>query len=133
MNVGLRELENTTQGPNESFPDYLNRWRKKLILIRNKPDEQEMIKIFKKGTLPPFRNQMYCIPLRDFSEVYRMGVSIEDRLMEDKKANVKNSPGNARTGYTGQSPRQGGMSGMGNPRVGAGPFVNAVRGSPERR
>src|SRR3989442_813764 len=65
MNVGLRELENTTQGINESFPDYLNRWRKKLVLIRNKPDEQELIKIFINGTLTPFRNQMYCIPLRD--------------------------------------------------------------------
>src|SRR5256884_3769214 len=131
MNVGLRELENTTQGPNESFPDYLNHWRKKLILIRNKPDEQELIKIFINGTLAPFRNQMYCIPLRDFSEVYRMGDSIEDRLMEDKKANVKNSPRNARTGYTAQAPRQGGMFGMVNPRIGQS--VNAIKGGPERR
>src|SRR3989441_5930073 len=131
MNVGLRELENTTQGINESFPDYLNRWRKKLVLIRNKPDEQELIKIFINGTLAPFRNQMYCIPLRDFSEVYRMGVSIEDRLREEKKANLKNSPGNARTGYVTQAPRQGGMSGAMNARVGQS--VNAMRGGPERR
>src|SRR2546425_2345249 len=131
MNVGLRELENTTQGINESFPDYLNRWRKKLFLIRNKPDEQELIKIFINGTLAPFRNQMYCIPLRDFSEVYRMGVSIEDRLREEKKANMKSSPGNARTGYVTQAPRQGGMSGAMNPRVGQS--VNAMRGGPERR
>src|SRR3989441_7054821 len=130
MNVGLRELENTTQGPNESFPDYLNRWRKKLILIRNKPDEQELIKIVINGTLAPLRNQMYCIPLRDFSEVYRMGVSIKDCLREDKKANVKNSPGNTRAGYVTQAPRQGGMSGMMNLRVGQS--VNALRGGPER-
>src|SRR2546425_4068230 len=90
-NVALRELENITQHPEESFPDYLNRWRKKLILILNKPEEQKLIKLFIKGTLPPFQNQMYCIPLRDFSEVYRMGVSIEDRLREEKKANLKNS------------------------------------------
>src|SRR3989441_3405278 len=120
MNVGLRELENTTQGLNESFPDYLNRWRKKLILIRNKPDEQELIKIFIKGTLPPFRNQMYCIPLRDFSEVYRMRVSIEDRLLEDKKANEKNISGNVRGSYTGQAQIQGEVSGMGNVRAGIG-------------
>src|SRR3989442_4263519 len=131
MNVGLRELENTTQGPNESFPDYLNRWRKKLILIRNKPDEQELIKIFINGTLTPFRNQMYCIPLRDVSEVYRMGVSIEDRLREEKKANLKSSPGNARAGYVTQAPRQGGMPGAMNPRVGQS--VNVMRGGPERR
>src|SRR3989441_7246538 len=106
MNVGLRELENTTQNPDESFSDYLNRWRKKLIMIRNKPDEQELIKIFIRGTLPPFRNKMYCIPLRDFSDVYRMGASIEDLLIEERKANAKSRPGNGRgsgSGYSGSA------------------------------
>src|SRR2546425_10772945 len=106
MNVGLRELENTTQNPDESFSDYLNRWRKKLIMIRNKPDEQELIKVFIRGTLPPFCNKMYCISLKDFSDVYRMGASIEDRLIEERKANAKSRPGNGRgsgSGYSGSA------------------------------
>src|SRR2546425_5665203 len=40
MNLGLRELENATQNQDETFSEYLSRWRKKLILVRNKPDEQ---------------------------------------------------------------------------------------------
>src|SRR3954453_16301576 len=120
MNVGLRELENTTQNSDESFSDYLNRWRKKLIMIRNKPDEQELIKIFIRGTLPPFRNKMYCIPLRDFSDVYRMGASIEDRLIEERKANAKSGPGNGRgsgSGYSGSAQKQGGSSSSGSSKT----------------
>src|SRR2546425_12580731 len=56
MNVGLTELGNTSQNPDESFSDYLKRWKKKLILFRNKPNEQELIQIFINGALPPFRN-----------------------------------------------------------------------------
>src|SRR3989441_12000306 len=68
--MSLRELKNTAQNPGESFTDYLKRWRKKLILVRNKPDESDLIKIFINGTLSPFRDKMYFALLKDFSEVH---------------------------------------------------------------
>src|SRR2546430_5174987 len=61
MNVGLRELETTTQNQGESFLDYLTRWRKKLTGIKKSPHEKEMIKLFIKGTLPAFQDKMYYI------------------------------------------------------------------------
>ena len=35
--VSLKELQNIKQGPNESFTDFLNRWREKLALMKHKP------------------------------------------------------------------------------------------------
>ena len=62
-----------------------------MITIRGKPDEQELIRIFIKGILSPFQDQMYSTYFRNFSEVYLMGISIEDRLLEEKKASAQSS------------------------------------------
>src|SRR2546425_1010163 len=131
MNVGLRELEITTQKRDESFIDYLTRWRKRLILIKNRPDESELIEMFIKGTLPEFRNKLYFIPLKDFSEVYKMGIRIENRLNEEKRANAK--PGfSGNRGGNGFG-KQSGSSGSGNDKSGVGYSVNSMRNGGERR
>src|SRR2546425_7404227 len=79
-NISMEELKSTTQNPNESFSDYLNRWWNRLMLVRNKPDEQGLIRIFISGTLPSFRKEMYFLPFEDFVDVRRVGTSIERRL-----------------------------------------------------
>src|SRR2546430_15546330 len=79
MNVGLRELENATQNQDETLSEYLSRWRKKLILVRNKPDEQELIKIFIQGTLPQFRNKMYFFFMKASPAEYTL-LPIHDAL-----------------------------------------------------
>src|SRR3989442_13048980 len=91
MNMGLGELKVITQNLGESFPDYFKRWRRKMITIRGKPDEQELIRIFIKGILSPFQDQMYSTYFRNFSEVYLMGIGIENRLLEEKKVSAQSS------------------------------------------
>src|SRR3989441_10907811 len=112
LNVGLRELETTVQKRDEPFIDYLTRWRKRLILIKHRPDESELIEMFIKGTLPEFRNKLYFIPLKDFAEVYKMGIRIENQLNEERRANV-------RSGFSGN--RGGGVVNkpMGTSRTGS--------------
>src|SRR2546425_1611136 len=131
LNVGLRELETTVQKRDEPFVDYLTRWRKRLILIKNRPEESELIEMFIKGTLPEFRSKLYFIPLKDFGEVYKMGIRIENQLNEERRANV-------RTGFSGN--RSGGMvnkpvgtSGTGNTKASGSQNVNVVRNFTERR
>src|SRR2546425_9851560 len=85
MSMGIRESENTAQNPDESFSDYLNRWWNKLMLVRNKPSEQELIKVFISGTLPIFRDEICFLPLREFADVYRKGAKIEDRFWKRKR------------------------------------------------
>src|SRR2546425_13000016 len=88
VNMGMEELEKIAQNLDESFSDYLNRWWNKLILVHNKPSEQELIRVFISRTLPLFRDELCFLPLREFVDVYREGVKIEDRLSKEKKAKV---------------------------------------------
>src|SRR2546430_9712369 len=100
MNMSMEELKNTAQNPDESFSDYLNRWWNKLMLVRNKPNEQELIKVFISWTLPIFRDKICFLHLREFADVYRLGAKIEDCLLEEKKVNAKSGSGTSRGGNT---------------------------------
>ena len=137
MNVSLTELRNITQNPDESFSDYLKRWKKKLILVRNKPDEQELIRIFINGTSPPFRDRLCFALLKDFSEVHQMGSKIEDRLLEDQKANVRDNlwseHGNNVNNCSSSKRKHKGTSRPKNSKLGVRQSVNFVRSGKERR
>src|SRR2546425_1957377 len=78
--ISMEELKGITQNPNEPFSDYLNRWWNKLMLVRNKPDEQGLIRVFLNGTLPTFRKEMYFLPYDDFMDVRQVGMDIERRI-----------------------------------------------------
>src|SRR3989441_9959185 len=78
--ISMEELKGITQNPNEPFSDYLNRWWNKLMLVRNKPDEQGLIRVFLNGTLPSFRKEMYFLPYDDFMDVRQVGMDIERRM-----------------------------------------------------
>src|SRR2546425_1371842 len=78
--ISMEELKAVTQNLNETFSDYLNRWWNKLMLVRNKPDEQGLIIDFLSGTLPTFRKEMYFLPYDDFMDVRQVGMDIERRI-----------------------------------------------------
>src|SRR2546430_3242783 len=78
--ISMDELKAVTQNLNEPFSDYLNRWWNKLMLVRNKPDEQGLIRVFLSGTLPTFRKEMYFLPYDDFMDVRQVGMDIERRI-----------------------------------------------------
>ena len=59
----------------ETFTDYIARWRAKVTQMRNRLDTKEQIKIFIKGTLPVFREKLYYMPLTKFSQVYEVGTA----------------------------------------------------------
>jgi hypothetical protein len=50
------------------------------MLVRNKPDEQGLIRVFLSGTLPTFRKEMYFLPYDDFMDVRQVGMDIERRI-----------------------------------------------------
>src|SRR2546430_3856325 len=50
------------------------------MLVRNKPDEQGLIRVFIRGTLPSFRKEMYFLPFDDFMDVRQVGMNIERRI-----------------------------------------------------
>src|SRR2546429_2474104 len=131
MNVGLRELETIVQKRDEPFIEYLTRCRKRLVLLKNRPEESELIEMFIKGTLPEFRSKLYFIPLKDFGEVYKMGIRIENQLNEEKRANVRTGFSGNRSGNVVNKPI--GTSGTGNTKASGSQNVNVVRNFTERR
>src|SRR2546421_9966958 len=80
---------------------------------------------------------MYSIPFKDFSEVFRMGVNIEDRLLKEKKATAQNSMwsehGNSVNNCSSSKRKRKGASGSKNSKLGVKQSVNFVRSGKERR
>ena len=52
MDVSLRDLQNVRQKFNESFSEYLMRWRGKLSLIKQRPAESDQLTIVMEDCVP---------------------------------------------------------------------------------
>ena len=52
IDLSLRDLENVKQRPEESFKEYVDRWRGQLLKMQTRPSEKDQIKMIIKGTKP---------------------------------------------------------------------------------
>ena len=85
MDVSLRDLQNMKQKFNESFSEYLTRWRGKLSLIKYRPVESDQLTIVMEGCVPILSRKLRDLEIRNFEELYRFGVQKESDLAQDKK------------------------------------------------
>ena len=85
LDVSLRDLQNTKQKYNESFAEYLTRWREKLGQMRHKPVEIDQLIIAMEGCVPPLSKKLGDLRSRNFEELYRFGVQKESDLAQEKK------------------------------------------------
>ena len=81
--VSLKELQNIKQEPNESFTDFLTRWRGKLARMKYKPAESDKLLIAAEACIPPIANKLRNMGIRNFEEMYRFGVQIEGDIQLD--------------------------------------------------
>ena len=58
MDMSLRDLENTKQEQEESFKEYVDRWRSHLLRMQTRPLEKDQIKMIVKGTKPPIYSKL---------------------------------------------------------------------------
>ena len=56
--VSLRELQNTTQESDETFTDFLTRWREKLAQIKHKPTESDQLDIAIEVCISPLASKL---------------------------------------------------------------------------
>ena len=77
MEVSLKDMQNTKQKFNESFSDYLTRWRGKLAQMRQRPAESDQLMLAIDGCIPPLARQLNDMVIRNFKELYRFGVQKE--------------------------------------------------------
>ena len=80
--VSLRELQNTTQESDESFTDFLTRWKEKLAQMKYKPAESNQLDLAIEACVPLLANKLKDMGLRDFKELYHFGVQVEANLNE---------------------------------------------------
>jgi hypothetical protein len=66
IDIILRDLETTCQRENETFSEFLVRWRAKASKMMNRPKEKDQVNIVMKGPLPVYYNQMFASPIMDF-------------------------------------------------------------------
>ena len=85
LDVSLRDLQNTKQKYNESFAEYLTRWRKKLGQMRHRPTKIDQLIIAMEGCVPALSKKLGDLRIRNFEELYRFEVEKESDLAQENK------------------------------------------------
>ena len=81
----MKDLQNTKQKFNESFSDYLTRWRGKLAQMRQRPAESDQLMLAIDGYILPLARKLNDMGIRNFEELYRFGVQKEGDVAQKKK------------------------------------------------
>ena len=81
----MRDLQNTRQKYNESFTDYLTRWREKLGQMRHRAAEIDQLTITMEGYVSALSKKLGDLGIRNFEELYRFGVQKESDLAQEKR------------------------------------------------
>ena len=71
MDVSLRDLQNMKQKFNESFSEYLTRWRGKMSLMKHRLAESDQLTIVIEGCVPMFSIKLRDLGIRFFEELHR--------------------------------------------------------------
>ena len=66
IDITLRHLETTKQKEEETFSEYLVRWREKASKMINCLGEKDQVNIMMKGLLPIYFNRMLSAPIMNF-------------------------------------------------------------------
>ena len=88
IDLSLRDLESTKQKPEESFKEYVDRWRSQLLRMRSRPSEKDQIKMIIKGTKPSIYNKLRRMTsmISDFRQLTETVMDIEEEEAENKKS-----------------------------------------------
>lgn len=80
LDVTLRDLETTKQKSNETFSEFLMKWRAKAVKMPNRPTEKDQVRMIVKNLPPVFGRPLMPIPLRTFEDLYDASIQVEDGM-----------------------------------------------------
>ena len=72
--VSLKELQSIKQEPNESFTDFLTRWRGKLALMKHKPAESDQLLIAAEACIQLIADKLKNMGIKNFKQLYYFDV-----------------------------------------------------------
>ncbi|OVA14794.1 G-patch domain [Macleaya cordata] len=87
--VTRRQLEAMQQGPNESFTDYIARWRRKVREMIDRPSEEEQIAIIRKNLRPKYHKVMSVVTKTRLDKFIQVGTQVEDSLKNETSTEPK--------------------------------------------
>jgi hypothetical protein len=80
IDITLRDRETTRQRENETFSEFLVRWRAKVLKMMNRQKEKDQVNIVMKGLLQVYYNRMFASPIMDFEQLCNSGMRIDDAI-----------------------------------------------------
>ena len=80
IDVTLRDLKATKQGFNETFSEYMMRWKNKVSRMVNRPNEKDQINMIIKNMLPAYNKRLLSSPINSFAELCDCGTRIKDAI-----------------------------------------------------
>ncbi|XP_030970248.1 uncharacterized protein LOC115990571 [Quercus lobata] len=80
IDVTLRDLETTKQGVEETFSEYMTRWKTKASRMVNRPNENDQINMIIKNLLLAYNSRFLSLPISSFGELCDCGTRIEDAI-----------------------------------------------------
>ena len=111
LDVSLRDLETTKQLSNQSFSNFLMRWRGEASKMPIRPSEKDQVRMVRKNILPTYGCQLAPIPLKTFVDLYYVGIQFKDAinsgLIEKSNAKPQKKFG---VGYSSNSGNNGGKT-----------------------
>lgn len=81
LEMTVRELESTKMEANESFANFVKRWRGKASQMIDCPSDKEQMRIITRNLAPDFTRHLVVFQTTaDFKTFYEAGLAVEDAL-----------------------------------------------------
>lgn len=81
LEMTIRELDATKMGANESFADFIKRWRGKASQMIDRPSEKEQMRIITRNLSPDFAKHLVVFQATaDFKTFYEAGLAVEEAI-----------------------------------------------------
>ena len=87
IDLSLCDLENTRQKHEESFKEYVDRWRGQLLKMQTRSAEKDQIKMIIKDTRPSIYNKLRRMTsmITDFCQLREIVIDIKEEVAENLK------------------------------------------------
>ena len=80
IEITTRDLETMRQELKESFSEFVTRWSAKASMLPIRPTDKDQIRMVVCNLQPKLMQKMIVLPFPTFSDLYEIGVQIEDAM-----------------------------------------------------
>ena len=90
-------METTKQGVEETFSEYMTRWKTKASRMVNRPNKKDQINMIIKNLLSTYNSRLLSLPISSFGELCDCGTRIEDAFNNGQLEKGESKPPTKKT------------------------------------